>query len=157
MFHRYRYEAEFYPTLNRIPLDVRMKLDLTGLKISLKDWLACSLEERTVLCHLPLNDTEEKQAFIGYTDFLCRKYRNQPVEITSALNPALWNASQVPEPVARKSATCFNTVRLPEWQSWEPHQRYALYKMAISKSQPEAFADILDELRAGKIPAVDRR
>jgi hypothetical protein len=39
---------------------------------------------------------------------------------------------------------------LAEWRSWEPHQRYALYKTAISKSQPEAFADILAELRAAK-------
>jgi hypothetical protein len=38
---------------------------------------------------------------------------------------------------------------IAEWRRWEPHQRYALYKTAISKSQPEAFADILDELRAG--------
>ena len=147
MFHRYRCEAEFYPSLNRIPLDVRMKLDLTGLKISLKDWLAYSIEERSVLCHLPINDPEEQQAFVGYVDFLCRKYRNQPVEVTAALHPVLWNASEVPEAVAQKSAACFNTVMLTEWRDWEPHQRYALYKTAISKSQPEAFADILDELR----------
>lgn len=149
MFHRYRYEAEFYPSLNRIPLDVRMKLDVTGLKISLKDWLAYSLAERAVLCHLPTDDPEEKQAFVAFIDFLCRKYRNQPVEITAALDPDLWDSRQVPEPVAQKSRSCFNTVMLTEWLGWQPHQRYALYKTAISKSQPEAFADILDELRAG--------
>ena len=59
MFNRYRYEAEFYRTLNRIPLDVRMKLDLAGVKISLKDWLAFSFEERTVLCHLPI-ETDDR-------------------------------------------------------------------------------------------------
>jgi hypothetical protein len=154
MFQRYRYEAAFYPTLNRIPLDVRMKLDLTGPRISLKDWLAYSMEERMVLCHLPLRDSEEKQVFVAYIDFLCRKYRGQPVEMTAALDPVLWSASQIPAPVAQKSAACFNSVMLTEWQGWEFHQRYALYKMAISKSQPEAFADILDELRtARKSPA----
>ena len=53
MFHRYDYEAEFYPSLSRLPLDLRRKLDITGFKISLKEWLAWSLEERTALCHLP--------------------------------------------------------------------------------------------------------
>lgn len=150
MFNRFRYEAEFYPSLSRIPLDARMKLDLAGLKISLKDWLACSFEERSVLCHLPIDGAEEKQAFTAYIDFLCRKYRGKAVEIVTALNSSLWNPSEVPEPVAQKSASCFNTVTLAEWRRWEAHQRYALYKTAISKSQPEAFANILDELRNAK-------
>jgi hypothetical protein len=149
MFHTYRYEVAFYPSHSRIPLDVRMKLDLTGLKISLKDWLAFSFEERTVLCHLPIDHAEEKQAFAAYIDFLSRRYRGQSVEATQSLDPDLWNSLEVPVPVAQKSAACFNTVMLAEWQKWEPHQRYALYKTAISSSQPEAFADILDELRAG--------
>ena len=155
MFHRYRYEAAFYPALNRIPLDVRLKLDLTGLKISLTDWLDYAIEERTVLCHLPVDRTEERRVFIAYIDFLCRKYRSRPVETVAALDPGLWNDSQVPEPVAQKSASCFNTVMLPEWLRWHPHQRYALYKTATSKSQPEAFAAILAELRAEGNPKAD--
>ena len=150
MFHRFRYEAEFYPLLNRIPLDVRMKLDLAGLKISLKDWLAYGFEERTVLCHLPVDSAEEKHAFAAYIDFLSRKYRGEPVEVTEVLDSTTWNSAEVPAPVAQKSASCFNTIMLDEWQNWEPHQRYALYKTALSKSQPEAFADIVDELRAAK-------
>jgi hypothetical protein len=150
MFHRFRYEAEFYPSLSRIPLHVRMKLDLAAVKLSLKDWLACSLEERTALCHLPVDTSEERCVFAAYIDFLCRKYRGTSVERTERLDSALWQASQVPVEVARKSAACFNTITLPEWQRWEPHQRYALYKTAVSKSQPEAFADILNELRSAK-------
>ena len=150
MFHRFRYEVEFYPALSRIPLHVRMKLDLTGLKISLKDWLACGMEERATLCQLPIDSDEERRVFTAYLDFLCRRYRDHAVELTDRLENSLWQAGEVPEPVAQKSAACFNTVRLAEWQHWLPHQRYALYKTAISKSQPEAFADILDELRSGK-------
>ena len=150
MFHRFRYEAEFYPALSRIPLHVRMKLDLTGLKISLKDWLACGLEERAALCHLPIASEEERGVFAAYLDFLCRKYQGQSAELTDRLESSLWQASEVPEPVAQKSAACFNAIMLAEWQRWLPHQRYALYKTAVSKSQPEAFADILDELRSAK-------
>ncbi|HEY7715766.1 MAG TPA: nitrate reductase associated protein [Candidatus Binatia bacterium] len=147
MFHRFRYEAEFYPALSRIPLHVRMKLDLTGLKISLKDWLACSLAERSVLCHLPIESEEEKRVFVGYLDFLSRKYTGRPVEVTATMNSAWWEPTEVPEPVAQKSASCFNSVTIEEWRHWDPHQRYGLYKTAVSKSQPEAFAQLLDELR----------
>ena len=97
MFHRYQYESETYPSLSRIPLHVRMKLDVTGIKISLKDWLAFSIEERTVLCHLPVEAEEEKQAFASYLDFLSRRYRGEPVATTVAMSSSLWDSAlQVP-------------------------------------------------------------
>jgi hypothetical protein len=151
MFFRFAYEAEFYPALNRLPLHVRMKLDLTGIKISLKDWLAFAFEERIVLCHLPIDTDEERSAFTSYLDFLCRKYRGEPLATTEVMASALWDRTQVPEPVAQKSAAASRAVTLAEWSHWQAHQRYALYKTAISRSQPEAFENVLDELRKAKI------
>jgi len=37
-----------------------------------------------------------------------------------------------------------------EWKNWNSYQRYALYKTAISRSEPEAFFAVLDELRGGE-------
>jgi hypothetical protein len=153
MFFRFAYEAEFYPALNRLPLHVRMKLDLTGIKISLNDWLAFSFEERTVLCHLPIETVDERQAFTSYLDFLSRKYRGEPVATTKMMPRWLWDRTRVPEAVAQKSAATSHAVTLAEWSDWQAHQRYALYKTAISKSQPEAFEKVLDELRKAKIDA----
>ncbi len=152
MFHRFRYEAEFYPTLSRLPLDVRRKLDLIGIKLSLKDWLAYSLEERNVLCHLPVESADERRVFTDYLDFLSRKYQGKTAEITGAMDSALWSAAQVPEPVAQRSAACGNAVSLGEWSGWQPYQRYALYKTAVSTKQPEAFVGVLEELRASSPP-----
>jgi hypothetical protein len=150
MFFRFAYEAEFYPTLSRLPLHVRMKLDLTGVKISLKDWLAFSFEERTVLCHLPIDTVEERTAFRHYLDFLSRSHRREPVARTEPMDRLLWNQSEVPEAVMQKSGADSREVMLSEWRRWQSHQRYALYKTAISKNQPGAFEQILDELRNPK-------
>ena len=147
MFHRFRYESEYYPTLSRLPLHARMKLDLTGIKISLDDWLSFSFAERTVLCHLPCDSDEEKRAFRAYLDFLSQRYRSAPAGVTEMMDSALWERSSVPAAVREKSAESGAVVSAAEWLGWEFHQRYALYKTAISKSQPEAFADVLDELR----------
>ncbi len=147
MFHRFRYEAEYYPNLSRLPIDVRMKLDVTGIKISLNDWLSFSFAERTVLCHLPCSSEEEKAVFTAYLDFLSQKYRGAPVQMAEVMDSALWERSLVPEPVREKSADLGGVVTTNEWLGWHPPQRYALYKTATSKSQPEAFADVLDELR----------
>ena len=150
MFHRFRYEAKYYRTLSRVPLHVRMKLDLAGAKISLADWLAFDFAERKVLCHLPCASDEEKAVFTAYLNFLSRKYRGLPVAPTEALDSSLWEQAAVPEPVRAKSAESNGIVTPKEWLGWQSPQRYALYKTAVSKSQPEAFADVLDELRHAK-------
>jgi len=147
MFHRFRYEAEFYPSLSRVPLHVRMKLDLTGIRIALKDWLAFDFAERAALCHLPCRLPDERQAFGGYLDFLSRKYCGTPVVVTSALDSALWDKARLPEPVRKKSADSLTRITAEEWSNWQFHERYALYKTAISQSQPDAFAQVLEQLR----------
>jgi hypothetical protein len=147
MFHRFRYESEYYPTLSRLPLDVRMKLDLAGIKISLKDWLAFGFAERMVLCHLPVESADEREAFVAYVDFLSRRYCDRAVETCAALSCDLWRAAAVPEPVLRKGALDNRPVSHEEWARWQPHERYAVYKTATSTRQPEAFAQVLNELR----------
>jgi hypothetical protein len=152
MFRRYRHEADIYPSLGRIPLHVRMKLDLTGIKISLKDWLAFSFEERTVLCHLPIDTEEEKRAYSAYLDFLSRQYHGAPAATTAAMSSSLWDVSdRVPTAVAERSAARSAPVKVEEWRSWDYDQRYALYKTAISKSDPEQFSVLLEELRDLKL------
>lgn len=147
MFHRFRHEARYYPTLSRVPLDVRMKLDLTGAKISLNDWLSFGFEERTVLCHLPCSSEEEKSVFTAYLNFLSSKHTGASVGTTEALDAVLWDSMHVPEEVRQKSAESGSAVDDNEWRNWDSHQRYALYKTAVSRSQPEAFDDVLEELR----------
>jgi hypothetical protein len=150
MFYRYQHESDIYPTLSRIPLHVRMKLDLTGIKIALKDWLAFSLEERTVLCHLPIDSDEEKQAFAAYVDFLSRRYCGIPPARTVAVSNSLWNGLEVPAAVADKRAAQTPPVTVDEWRRWKFHQRYALYKTALSQSDPAQFFAVLKELRETK-------
>jgi hypothetical protein len=43
-----------------------MELDMTGLRISLKIWLLFGLEERRVLCQLPVETEEEREVFPSY-------------------------------------------------------------------------------------------
>lgn len=148
MFYRFAYESEFYATLSRVPMSVRMKMDLTGVKISLDDWLAFSFEERMVLCHLPVDTEEEKQVFISYLDFLSRGYCGGPMDLTQALDSSLWNdLSQVPPAVAEKSTLKGRGVAREEWTRWKFHERYAVYKTAIAKRDTEAFFALLSELR----------
>ena len=146
MFHRYQFEAEFYPALSRLPLDLRRKLDVAGIKLSLHDWLAFSFEERTVLCHLPCDSDEETRALSDYIDFLSRRYCGKPIEKIAPLDATLWQPSAVPQAVIERSAALDRAVTIERWRRWPSHDRYALYKTAVSTNQPEAFEQVLGQL-----------
>ena len=147
MFHRFQYEKAFYPNLDRLPLHVRMKLDLTGIKLSLKQWLAFYIEERFALCHLPIEHEDERQVFKDYLNFLSQQYCGAPAQELPPMEP-LWEIlDQVPAPVLERSGDNSKAITLGEWINWASHQRYALYKTAVSKSEPEKFFAVLEELR----------
>ena len=145
MFHRYQYEAQFYPTLSRVPLDVRRKLDVCGVKLSLKDWHRFSLEERVTLCHLPCETVEEIEAITRYIDFLAYRYCGRASEKVTPLDINLWN-SALPQAVIERSAAS-KTVSEKEWRKLPSHHRYALFKTAVSEKQPEAFEQVLNQIR----------
>lgn len=150
MFYKFRYEQEFYGSLDRVPLHVRMKLDLTGIKLSLNEWLAFSVEERNVLCHLPADEEEEKRTFKNYLNFLCRNYNGRQASAMPPSSPCLWDTEQIAHPVLERSAATQSHVTVDEWRRWPSHYRYALYKTAVSKSEPEQFLAVLAELRQAK-------
>jgi hypothetical protein len=151
MFYRFQFESEHYPILDRLPLHARMKLDLAGVKLSLQQWLAFSLEERRVICHLPVESDEELEVFAAYLNFLCLRYDGAPAQKLPRLNPALWDTpGRIPEPVVGNSRDNGQVITVEEWTHWQFHQRYGLYKTAVSKNEPEKFAALLAELRQRK-------
>ena len=146
MFHRFQFEAAFYPTLERLPFHVRMKLDLAGIRVSLNTWRAFSLEERRALCHLPAGTEEEREVFAAFLEALARARAGVPVERCPALDPDAWGTDSVPEAVAGRAAAEGADVTPAEWNRWAGHERYALYKTALSKD-PDLFRHALHECR----------
>ncbi|MCZ6563851.1 MAG: nitrate reductase maturation protein NarM [Deltaproteobacteria bacterium] len=148
MFYRYRFESEIYPSLSLIPLHVRMKLDITGVKISLKTWLAFSTEERWVLCHLPVETEEERENFSSYLVFLTCRYVGEDPSRVQAVTKLPWEDSgQIPDSVRAKSDEIDCPVTLEEWSQWNAYQRFALFKLSVSKNEPEKFYQALQEFR----------
>ena len=80
------------------------------------------------------------------TGFPRRKYCGTPTDKTDPMDNALWSALAVPDSVAQRSMALSHAVS-DEWRGWQSHHRYALYKTATSKSQPEAFEQVVMQLR----------
>ena len=146
MFYQYKFESEIYPEMSRIPLHVRMKLDLTGVKMSLKIWLAFSLEARLALCDLPVETDNEKEAFASYADLLSLRYFGKKAELVPPVTEMSWeDPDRVPDSVAAKGREVGRPVTPAEWRAWNRYQRYALIKLSVSKNEPELFVQAIKE------------
>ena len=55
MYLGFAFEGDLHQTLEFIPLAVRRKLDLAGLKPSLAAWTALTRAEKLAVCHLPVD------------------------------------------------------------------------------------------------------
>ncbi len=146
MFYRFEFEAAFYPALERVPFHVRMKLDLAGVRVSLNTWRAFSMEERRVLCHLPVDTDEEKEVFAAFLSALAPARAGAEAERCPALDPDEWAAAAVPETVGARSEAEGVRVTPAEWSRWAGHERYALHRTALSKDL-HLFQQALQEMR----------
>src|SRR5436305_14903016 len=72
MYLAFEFEGDVHRTLETIPLAVRRKLDLAGLKLSLQGWTSLSRAEKLALCHLPVEGDGDldvyREALRGFAD-----------------------------------------------------------------------------------------
>ena len=129
MFRRFDFEKDLYETLEFMPLSVRRKLDLAGVKLHLKEWQALSRVERMVICHFPVSSPEECDVLAAFLrDAVKTRAGTELATIKPAAHGDAPDAGQVPPDIARLIAE----LKLPEkrWSLLDPDERFALAKLA---------------------------
>lgn len=129
MFRRFDFEKDLYETLEFMPLSVRRKLDLAGVKLHLKEWQALSRVERMVICHFPVSSPEECDVMAAFLrDAVKTRAGTELATIKPAAHDDAPGAGQVPPDIARLIAE----LKLPEkrWSLLDPDERFALAKLA---------------------------
>lgn len=126
MFRRFDFENEVYATLELVPMSVRRKLDLAGVKLHLNQWQALSRTERLVVCHFPAASSEECEVLAA---FLAEAVKRRTSEELSTATPARdADADHMPPEVAR----LVSEFQL-DGENWsrrfDPDERYALAKL----------------------------
>jgi hypothetical protein len=140
MYLRFAFEGDVHQTLATIPLAVRRKLDLAGLKLSLAGWTALSRAERLAVCHLPVDSGADldvyREALRGFAERAGHPV--MPLE-GGPVDPAIWAAGRVPAEIAAR-------VSEKDWAGLSEEARYALAKLAGPRRGPEKLALALGEL-----------
>lgn len=126
MFKLFKFEKDIDDKLELVPMTVRRKFDLVGLKIHLKQWSALSLAERRAVCHLPVASVEEREVLAAFLkQAIARHTGAEP----SAIAAAAENPSDViPERVAEKISQ--HQLESARWRRFDADQRFALEKCA---------------------------
>jgi hypothetical protein len=144
MFRRFDFEKELYETLDLIPLSVRRKLDLAGVKLHLNQWQALSRVERLVVCHFPAGSPEERGVLGAFLRETVKRCAGTDVATMKSAAP---DDGQVPPDVARLVAE----LGLPEkhWSLLDPDERFALAKMARGGADKfmSAWSEFADKRR----------
>jgi hypothetical protein len=139
----FSFEREMYATLELIPLGVRRKLDLAGVKLSLAGWQALPLADRRVLADAGVEDEAQVEAFAR----ALREAGDRAGVRLDPLPPAelRWRAPAVP---AELRALLPHGVSLDDaaWAALDDEARYVLVHLAGSASRLPRLRTALVEL-----------
>jgi hypothetical protein len=147
MYKRFAFEGNVHETLDCVPLTVRRKLDLAGLKISLAGWQSLPREERLSLCHLPVDEPLELEVYREVlTGFAARAQVPLSPLPSGDASRERWNASEPPEGVRARLDAAGHALAPTAWAALDEESKYALVKMAEPKRDPRKFGWVLEEL-----------
>lgn len=138
MYLRFGFEGDLHRTLEFIPLAVRRKLDLAGLKLSLAAWNRMSRAEKLAVCHLPVDgegDLEAyREALAGFAE-----RTGEPVAPLAAgpADPGSWRP--LPERLEGRVAPA-------RWAALSEEARYVLTRLCEPRKSGDKLEEALREL-----------
>lgn len=147
MYKQFAFEGQLHESLTRPPLTVRRKLDLAALKISPAGWQALPRAARLALCHLPVDSSDELEAYRKIMRDVCAAagVPIRPLEGTlAAVRP--WNNADVPQAVLDYVSSLGGWVDVNLWCGFDEETRYAMWKLTYPKRQPHELRALLVEL-----------
>ncbi|OUL37683.1 nitrate reductase associated protein [Nostoc sp. T09] len=144
----FEFEADFVESLRCIPMQVRYKLDTSGIKLKLSDWHQMSQAEREALVELPCNTETEIQSYRQHLELLIVTLTGLPAkQLPIDANPAWMDSNNIPVTVQEQAQELGITITTQQWQSLTSLQRFALIKLSRSGHENKNFPKAMEEFR----------
>ncbi|MDY6948365.1 MAG: nitrate reductase associated protein [Pseudomonadota bacterium] len=143
----FEFEKDFAGALYCIPMAVRRKLDLCGVKVSLKQWNKFALEEREQMVVQRCEAPGEIDAYARNVVKVIENRTHEPAQMLPRDAGTEWNgANRVPQRVLDYSIE--RGVREPtalQWAALTPLQRFAIFKLTRPGHTNENFVPAMRE------------
>lgn len=141
----FEFEADFAGDLRCIPMAVRRKLDLLGLKLGLPHWHRLSAEERQRLLQWP----DDGEGLDSMAAWLRQRTATMPEGQAKPLPPALtepWQQAETcPEPLLEACRDQGLELDAAGWSRLNELQRFALIKLSRAGHEHRNLPQALDE------------
>ena len=140
----FEFEQENFADLNWMPMMLRYRLDVSGLKLPLISWQNLAFSERLLLLNVSFEKDAERLAWIAeLKNILVVHNLAEPKPLERWIDP-----EEIPGDVAEKLATLGIETGLGEWAKLKAVQRHALCKLARGKKAEISIFKAIQEFRA---------
>lgn len=148
----FQFEKDFAGALYCIPMVVRRKLDLCGVKVSLKQWNKFELDEREQMVAQSCETPREVDEYGRYVVSVIEKRTSEPAQRLEKDDGAEWNDTKsVPRRVVDYSVERDVTPpTVAQWAALTPLQRFSIFKLTRPGHSNENFEPAMREF--GLIP-----
>jgi hypothetical protein len=140
----FAFESDFVDTLRCVPMCVRLKLDLAGVKLKLNEWSKMDPAERAYMADMPCGTHDEIRGFRDFTSLLVRINCGALPSLMSPPEP-LWEADAASAQVTEKAAVLGLAFPADAWGKLDALQRFALVKLSRPGHEGANFAPALQE------------
>lgn len=145
LFH---FESDFADTLRCIPMQVRFKLDTSGVKLKLPHWNQFTAEERRSVLEAPCTTETEIANYRSLLRALVHHHTGDfPSDLPVEDHPEWMNPAQIPDSVRAQAETVQATITLDQWAALTPIQRFVLIKLSRSNHENKNFLPALKEFQ----------
>lgn len=145
MSELFGFESDFVASLRCIPMAVRYRLDLAGVKLRLNEWSRLGQADRRRLLEMPVSGPEETTAFRESLSDMVRETCGAPPALLPGPPEPIWESPAVPGQVREKAAETGVALSDAAWLALSPLQRFALVKLSRPGHENRNFVPAAEE------------
>ncbi|HEV8287144.1 MAG TPA: nitrate reductase associated protein [Chitinophagaceae bacterium] len=143
----FKFEEDFVEQNVRcIPMIVRFKLDVCGVKLKLAEWSKFKVEERKQFADQSCITNEEIQAYKKYVQHLIvMRTGHEPTDLAIDKNPAWADGDHIQQPLQNKAKEFGWEISIEQWKALSNLQRFALLKLCKPGHENKNFPRAMKE------------
>jgi len=146
--HKFGFETEIDDALTLMPLGVRRKLDIAGLKFPLQTWQALSFQQRCALCEAEV-DSIGAENYAKLVREVAEGCPGQLEALPALPTPRPWATQEAKARVLSRSEAEGRPVTSEEWAKLNDERRYILWRLSEARRGPQKLLAALEELLGG--------
>jgi hypothetical protein len=144
----FQFETDFVDSLRCIPMQVRYRLDICGVKLKLHQWNLFTLADRAELVDFdPQTVLEIDQYRELLVNLIKERSGEQATLLTITAIPPWLNEAEIPTGLAEKISAADINFSLLQWQQLTTLQRFALIKLSGASHEQNNFLPALREFK----------